>query len=208
MHRIALVSLIIICVFSIRTALTQTTGVENQAASPTSQMHPQGTQIPPQGTGSQPGQIVNPLYPPYFPAENLDNFELSTLGNKGLGERKQGSTLGVGTKQKTNEELNKPREKKETEGTAGQGGIESGVETNAATAGMEETPPVNPNQTNEALSTSMNKGGGLYTWKDKNGVVHVTNNLGSIPAEYREQTLNKTVSGKGKEVHEPPQESE
>lgn len=208
MHRIALVSLIIISFLSVKVAFTQTTGVENQAASPTSQMPPQGTQIPPQGTGSQPGQVVNPLFPPYFPQENLDNFELSTLGNKGLGERKQGSTLGVGTKQKTNEELNKPREKKEPEGTAGQGGIESGVETNAGTAGMEETPPVNPNQTNGALSTSMNKGGGLYTWKDKNGVVHVTNNLGSIPAEYREQTVNKTVSGKGKEVPEPPQESE
>jgi hypothetical protein len=210
MHRIALVSLIIICFFSIRTALTQTTGLENQATSPTSQMPPQGTQIPPQGTGLQPGQIVNPLYPPYFPPQNLDNFELSTLGNKGLGERKQGSTLGVGTKQKNNEELNKPREKKETEGTAGQAGIESGVETNAGTAGLEETPLVNSNQTNEALSTSINKGSGLYTWKDKNGVVHVTNNLGSIPTEYREQTLNKTVSGKGKskEVPEPPQESE
>jgi uncharacterized protein DUF4124 len=208
MHRITLVSLIIISFFSIRTALAQTTGAENQATSPTSQMPPQGTQTLTQGTGSQPGQIVNPLYPPYFPLQNMDNFELSTLGNKGLGERKQGSTLGVGTKQKTNEELNKPREKKETEGMAGQGGVESGVETNTGTAGMEETPPVNPNQTNEALSTSMNKNSGLYTWKDKNGVVHVTNSIGSIPAEYREQILNKTVSGKSKQVPEPPQETE
>jgi len=27
--------------------------------------------------------------------------------------------------------------------------------------------------------------GGLYTWTDKDGVVHVTDNLGNVPAEYR-----------------------
>ncbi len=208
MHRIAFVSLIIISFFSIRAAFAQTTNVGNQLTSPTSQMPSQGTQTPPQGTGSQPGQIVNPLYPPYFPPENLDNFGLSTLGNKGLGERKQGSTLGVGTKQKTNEELNKPREKEGTEGTAEQKGTESGVETNATTAGVEENPQVNPSETNEALSTSMNKNSGFYTWKDKNGVVHVTNNIGSIPTEYREQTMNKPGNGKSREVPEPLQERE
>lgn len=60
----------------------------------------------------------------------------------------------------------------------------------------------------ESLSTSLNKSGGLYTWKDKNGVVHVTNNIGSVPAEYREQMINKAENGKNKEASESSQEDE
>lgn len=199
MPRIALISLIIISSLPIRAAFTQTTDVGTQVTSPMSQ-------TPPQGTASQPGQFVNP---PYFPQKDLNNFELSTLGSKGLGERKEGSTLGGGTKQKSNVEVNKPKEKKETEGAAAQGGTESGVETNTATAGTGETSQVNSNERTETLSTSLNKSSGLYTWKDRNGMVHVTNNIGSVPAEYQEQTINRTENVKNKkEVPEPPQESE
>lgn len=198
MDRIVLISLIIISSLPIRAAFTQTTNVGTPVTAPMSQ-------TPPQGTASQPGQFVNP---PYFPQKDLNNFELSTLGGKGLGERKEGSTLGGGTKQKSNAEVNKPKEKNETEGAAAQAGTESGVETNTATAGTGETSQVNSNESTETLSTPLNKSSGLYTWKDRNGVVHVTNNMGSVPAEYREQTMNRTENVKSKEVPEPPQESE
>ncbi|MGE5446173.1 MAG: DUF4124 domain-containing protein [Ignavibacteriales bacterium] len=208
MHRMVLAFLIAVSFLMLKVALAQTMGGGTEATSPTSQTPSQGTQMPPQGTATQPGQVVNPLYPPYFPPQNLDNFGLSTIGNKGIGENKGGSTLGVGTKQKTNAEVNKPKEKKETEGTAAQGGTESGTETNTTAAGMEETTQINSNQPTESLSTSLNKSSGLYTWKDKNGVVHVTNNIGSIPAEYQEQTINRAENGKNKEVSEPPHEGE
>ncbi|MER3446633.1 MAG: hypothetical protein C4291_07200 [Candidatus Dadabacteria bacterium] len=198
MHRIAFVSLIIILFLPIRSALTQTMGGGAEVTSPTSQ-------TPSQGNASQSGQFVNP---PYFPQKDLNPFELSTLGGRNLGERKEGSTLGIGTKQKSNVEVNKPREKKESEESATQGGAESGTGANTTAAGAEETTQANPNESTEVPSNPLNKSSGLYTWKDKNGVVHVTNNIGSIPAEYQEQTINKTKNGKSKEGNETPQSGE
>ncbi|GEM_PF-1518979 len=212
MHRIVLAFLIAASFLMVKVALAQTMGGGTEATSSTSQTPSQETQMPPQETGvlqSPPNYPMIDQSGRVYPQENLDPFGLSTLGGStDFGERKGVGTLGVKIKQKTNAEVNKPKEKKETGGTAAQGGTESGLEANTAAAGTEETTQINPSEPMEPLSTSLNKSSGLYTWKDKNGVVHVTNNMGSVPAEYREQMINKAENGKNKEASESPQEDE
>lgn len=198
MHRIAFVSLIVISLLSIRAVLGQTMGGGTEVTSPTSQSSPQGN-------ASQSGQFVNP---PYFPQKDLNPFELSTLGGRNLGERKEGSTLGIGTKQKSNVEVNKPKEKKETEESTTQGGSESATGTNTTAAKTEETTQINSNESTEVTPNSVNKSSGLYTWKDKNGVVHVTNNIGFVPAQYQEETINKVENNKNGGMSSSSQESE
>ena len=45
-----------------------------------------------------------------------------------------------------------------------------------------------------AAAYAQEESGGLYTWTDKNGVVHMTDSLDKVPGEYRSRT-QKTDSG-------------
>jgi hypothetical protein len=196
MHRLALASLIIISFLSQKTVVAQTMNGGTEVNSRTSQMPSQGDQIPSQGT-TQNGQFQNL---PYFPQENLNPYGLSSLGSKGLGDRKGESTLGATTKQKSNIEVNKPKEKKESqEATQEQGGGEAITNT----TGTGETQAI-PEESNEEVSaSSFSKSMEFYKWKDKNGVMHATNNVGSIPPEYQDQLVNKPENAKIKEASEP-----
>ena len=99
---------------------------------------------------------------------NLNPSGLSTLNNRGINPVKRG-----------NFEINKPKETKE--------------------ATQEENESGGSEELTEALSpSSLNKSSGLYRWKDKNGVIHVTNNLGSVPPEYQNQIMKESEKGKGK----------
>ncbi len=196
MHRIALASLIIISFLSLKVVVAQTMNGGTEVNSPTSQTQSQVDQIPSQGT-TQSEQFQNP---PYFPQENLNPYGLSSLGSKGLGDRKEGSTLGTTTKQKSNVEVNKPKEKKESQETTQEQG---GVEAITSTTVKEETQPIPEESNEEVFASPLNKSIGFYKWKDENGVMHATNNLGSVPPEYQDQLVNKPENSKSKEAPEP-----
>ena len=119
-----------------------------------------------------------------YPREDLDPFGYSTLGGtSGLGDREDTSTLGTDTRRKSNIEVNKPRERKSVE------------EVTGATEEQTETGFTEPETASEPQSigyTSPGRKGGLYTWKDENGVVHVTNDLGSVPLKYQDQVIKES----------------
>ncbi|HSE84324.1 MAG TPA: hypothetical protein VLB01_07235 [Thermodesulfobacteriota bacterium] len=122
------------------------------------------------------------------PTENINPFGMSTLGSStDSGFRKDTSTLSNNTRRRSNLEVNKPREKKVLEETQ----EETDLEETTFDTGMEEPieEPVEP-----APSLSSGRSGNLYRWVDKNGVLHVTNDIGSIPAEYRQQVVSEPQS--------------
>ncbi len=58
--------------------------------------------------------------------------------------------------------------------------------------------PTEEGTTEEASSkspTSTRKIGSVYRWVDENGVMHFTNNVGSVPEQYINQIINQ---GEGK----------
>ncbi len=130
-----------------------------------------------------------------YPREDLDNFGLSSLGKTtGLGEGLKGSTLGKDANRKSNLEVNKPRQKKESEQNAEESVGESDTGSSEIESVSESTP---------IGYTSPGKREGLFTWKDQNGVVHVTNDLGSVPVKYQAQIIEESQKAKSEESLEP-----
>jgi hypothetical protein len=146
------------------------------------------TEAPPQVINTPQSQPDSPIIDNsgiVYPRENLNPFGMSTLGSStDSGLRKDGSTLSSGTKRRSNLDVNKPREKKVIE-------EETVQEETTFDAGIEESieEPVE-----SATSLSSGKSGNLYKWVDKNGVLHVTNDLGSVPSEHRQQVMNQPQS--------------
>jgi hypothetical protein len=129
-----------------------------------------------------------------YPREDLDNFEMSSLGKStGLGGREERSTLERETKRKSNLEVNRPRQKN--------AGEEPAQETNDETDGSSSE--VQYDSESPIGYTSPSKSSGLFTWKDENGVVHVSNDLGSVPTKYQEQIIKESEKGETDESFEP-----
>jgi hypothetical protein len=162
---------IVISFSSLTSSFGQTTGETEPS---------QGTDIP----QSAPNYPIIDNAGIVYPRENLDPFGYSTLGGtSGLGDREDTSTLGTDTRRKSNIEVNKPRERKSVE------------EETGATEEQMETGFTEPEPASEPQSigyTSPARKGGLYTWKDENGVVHVTNDLGSVPLKYQGQVIKES----------------
>ncbi|HEX9831098.1 MAG TPA: hypothetical protein VGA94_05370 [Thermodesulfobacteriota bacterium] len=130
-----------------------------------------------------------------YPREDLDNFGMSSLGEStGLGGREERSTLDRETKRKSNLEVNKPREKKMSEEAA----EETSEETDTGSSEIESDSESSP-----IGYTSPGKTAGLFTWRDENGVVHVTNDLGSVPTKYQEQIIKESEKAETEESFEP-----
>jgi hypothetical protein len=162
---------IVISFSSLRSAFGQTTGETEPS---------QGTEIP----QSAPNYPIIDNAGIVYPRENLDPFGYSTLGGtSGLGNREDTSTLGAETKRKSNIEANKPRERKNLEESTGV------TEEQTETAFTESEPAPEPQSVGY---TSPSRKGGLYTWKDENGVVHVTNDLGAVPLKYQDQVIKES----------------
>jgi hypothetical protein len=162
---------IVISFSSLTSTFGQTTGETEPS---------QGTDIP----QSAPNYPIIDNAGIVYPREDLDPFGYSTLGGtSGLGDWEDTSTLGTDTKRKSNIEVNKPRERKTVE------------EVTGATEEQTETGFTEPEPDSEPQSigyTSPARKGGLYTWKDENGVVHVTNDLGSVPLKYQDQVIKES----------------
>jgi hypothetical protein len=147
-----------------------------------------------QTQGDPSEQFPTPIVRPY---ENLNIFEMSTMGSGDLGYRESPSTLSSPTKRMSNVELNKPvvREEKKTEEKAEE--VEGGGSTPPVAEGVGAEEPT----TQEGVS----KTGPLYRWVDEKGVVHVTNNIAVVPLE--EQLKKEMEEEKKAEDEQPSQGS-
>ncbi|HEX3036653.1 MAG TPA: DUF4124 domain-containing protein [Thermodesulfobacteriota bacterium] len=168
---------------------TESTEVTPQGSETTSQ-----TGLPSQVTNTPQSQPDAPIIDNsgiVYPRENLDPFGMSTLGSPtDSGFRKDTSTLGTGTRRKSNLEINKPRERK---------AIEEEIQEEEAIQ-EETTFETDTEESAESISSfSPGRVGEIYKWVDKNGVLHVTNDLGSVPAEYRQQVMNRSQESEGVE---------
>jgi len=127
--------------------------------------------------------IEQPAYEYYYwPEEDLNNFGLSTMG-----DGKSGSTLGQDTQRKSNIEVNSSlRSKKENEKMP-----ENGEESEA------DTKQAKPLYTEPADKPSSHSASGnpIYQWKDEEGNIHVTNELGKVPLEYQKEVLESQAGG-------------
>lgn len=118
-------------------------------------------------------QFPSPVVRPF---ENLNIFEMSTMGSGNLGYRESTSTLASPVKRMSNVELNKPVVK-EVENT----------EEKAEDEGESPAPPVvegaGVGAVEPQVPEGVSKTGPLYRWVDEKGVVHVTNNIAVVPVE-------------------------
>ena len=113
----------------------------------------------------------------YWPEEDLNNFGLSTMG-KG----KSGSTLGSSTGRTSNVEANEYlRSKKEARKK-----IEAQEDNNGENVrpSAQEQPLYQASELQSSKSPSDNP---IYEWRDENGNLHITNDLGKVPPEYQDQ---------------------
>jgi len=116
---------------------------------------------------------TQPAQPPwyfYWPTEDPDNFQYSDLG---------GSSLSGGNsfQRRSNVEVNKRVE--EEEGTSSQTALDPSTNIDIDTEIDEDD-----------LAARPASGENLFKWVDDEGVVHVTNNVGSIPEKFRDQVEN------------------
>jgi len=138
-----------------------------------------------QGSSQDIVTIEQPAYEYYYwPDEDLNSFGLSSMGGG-----KSGTTLGTGSERTSNLEVNPPskrhREDKGTEfdETGGDGPIPPAEGYPGAFGAPIEAPSSNPASNNP-----------IYKWVDDEGNLHITNNLGEVPAEYQEELYNRTVN--------------
>jgi hypothetical protein len=121
----------------------------------------------------QPAIIQGESEPPwyyYWPDENLDPFGMSTIGNEG-----GGSTFGKSTERPSNLQVNPPMQEQIPD--------DENVYDETTNIPIEDTP-----SSQESISTGFPstpaKKGPMYKWVDDNGVIQVTNDLGSVPTKY------------------------
>lgn len=159
-------------VFCATHAFTQTDGTGQQAPQP----------VPPsQSQTEQPSD-----YPEYIvrPKEDLNPFGKSSIGESTTGSeyREGAGTLGTTQQRPSNLDINKQLKekgkKKAGESVESAEPSETEVEIDYDTAyptGRTTDVKKQPSKT------------GIYRWTDDEGVIHVTNDLGSIPPKYMNQ---------------------
>lgn len=145
---------------------------------------------PPSG-GSQTTDVSQgqPDFPDYIvaPRDSLNPFGLSTMGgSKGVEYRDSVGTLGTTTKQPSNIEVNKPKEQVPEEASDKS---KQGSEDSFTQAEVVNKPP--------SVTSRKQKRENIYTWTDDQGVLHVTNDMGSVPPKYQEQALRESTTGQG-----------
>lgn len=145
---------------------------------------------PPSG-GSQATDVPQgqPDFPDYIvaPHDSLNPFGLSTMsGSKDVEYMDSVGTLGTTTKPPSNIEINKPKEQIPEEGAdkSNQGSGDSFIQ-----ADIVNQPP--------SSTSGKHKRESIYRWTDEQGVLHVTNDLGSVPPKHQEQALRQAATGQG-----------
>ncbi len=134
------------------------------------------SQAPAGGAAGTAGPAGGGIPPPIIiPREDLDLFENSSLNGQ--------STLTPKIIRKSNVEVNAEIEKSRDERN---NALE---EEKAAVKTATEEKPTAQDDKNSVNGTSDSSSGSstLFRWTDKDGNLHVTDNLGSVPPEYRDQ---------------------
>ncbi len=132
-----------------------------------------------------PGQAPSPLDFPQFiitPSEDLNQFENTRLKETKTEFRHGQSTLTPKIIRKSNVEVNAELEKRRAER------LEALEKENAE----DEQNTNTQDSAGSADNTNFNAPGTseLFRWTDKDGILHVTDDLGSVPPEYRDQAYN------------------
>ncbi|MGI9554228.1 MAG: DUF4124 domain-containing protein [Thermodesulfobacteriota bacterium] len=116
---------------------------------------------------------TQPVQPPwyfYWPTENSDNFEYSELGNSSL-------SGGNSFQRRSNVEVNK----KEVQ--------EEGI-TALSAPDQSASIGADIDTTGNSFGSAVPSSSKIVKWVDDDGVVHVTNEPGTIPEKYRDQAGN------------------
>ena len=125
-------------------------------------------------------------FPPtiIYPENNLNQFENSSLGRTKTHNRYGQSTLNPKITRKSNAEVNAEIEKRRAER------LEALEKENAEAEDEQNTDT--QDSAGSADNTNYDTPGtsALYSWKDKDGILHVTDDLYSVPPEYRDQAYN------------------
>jgi len=168
MTKLFLINVIIISGFYLSLseyAFSQSTGNAPDANPPEGQSPPSGSQQPTiiQGESDVPWYF-------YWPDENLDPFGMSTLGSD-----EGGTTFGKSTRRPSNLQVNPPMQEQKQD--------EVNVDDLTSNIPVEDTLSSQESITIGSPSTPAKKGP-IYRWVDDNGVLQVTNDLGSVPTKY------------------------
>ena len=143
----------------------------------------------PQSGGTQTPDVLQgqPDFPDYIvaPRDSLNPFGLSTMsGSKDVDYSDSVGTLGTTTKRPSNIEVNSPKEQIPEEGAdeSNQGSEDSFIQADIV---------------NQPLLSTSRKRESIYRWTDEEGVLHVTNDLGTVPPKYQEQAVRQSTTGHG-----------
>jgi len=130
-------------------------------------------------------------FPSYIvtPREDLDNYNLSTQKKTDFkGNRENLGNFGEVPVQQNNYEVNaeiqKLEEQRRNPGDAQPDQIDAQPDQIDDTTGFDDQ---NIGANDEDFYVQPSGENSLYRWVDKEGVLHVTDDVGSIPAEYRDQ---------------------
>lgn len=138
------------------------------------------SQAPAGGAAGTAGPAGGGIPPPIIiPKEDLDLFENSRLNGQ--------STLTPKIIRKSNVEVNAEIERSREERNNALEEEKTTVQT-----ATEEKPDIKEKASSVNDTTDFSAGGtsALFRWTDKDGILHVTDNLGSVPPEYRDQAYN------------------
>jgi hypothetical protein len=106
----------------------------------------------------------------YWPDENLNPFGMSTLGTEG-----GGSTFGKSTERPSNLQVNPAMQDLQNQ---------ENFDNVTNKVPLEDTLSPQESISISAPSSTGAKKGPIYKWVDENGVIQVTNDLGSVPTKY------------------------
>ena len=106
-----------------------------------------------------------------------------------MGEGKSGSTLGTRSGRTSNVEANEYLRSKKENREKKEADAEKPQEISPADQPYEEV--------SETLSTSSPSGKPMYEWRDENGTLHISNDLGNVPPEYQDQLFEAQTESSG-----------
>ncbi len=146
------------------------------------------SQAPAGGAAGAAGPAGGGIPPPIIiPKEDLNQFENTTLRERSTNFRQGQSTLTPTTTRKSNAEVNAEIEKSRDERN---NALEE--EKTAVQTATEEKPTAQDDKNSVKGTSDFSSAGSstLFRWTDKDGNLHVTDNLDSVPPEYRDQAYN------------------
>ena len=170
MYKYLLSGFFLIFIFNINSVVSQTSG----GGAP-------GAVAP---TAPSPGD-----FPPtiIYPGDDLNQFENTRLKETKTKFRQGQSTLTPKITRKSNAEVNAEIEKRRAERLEAL--EKENAEDDQTTDGQK---PDTQDSAGSADNTNFDNPGtsALFSWKDKDGILHVTDDLYSVPPEYRDQAYN------------------